>query len=177
MRTNTRTTTIVLGTLAAGALALGAGMTTTSGATATQEMPESAQPTSLSSGTTVLDFPFEGGHQQFIDRGRAGEGPGDLILSTDQPVLDHRTGRRIGASDAVELIVSARHDGTVDSRSTMRLPGGSIDLEGVVRHSDNPFRVPVTSGTGRYAGVRGQLTLLREDTRDKVVVMKLELIR
>jgi hypothetical protein len=35
----------------------------------------------------------------------------------------------------------------------------------------------VTSGTGRYAGVRGQLTLLREDSRDKVVVMRLELIR
>jgi len=177
MRTSTRTTTIILGALATGALALSAGVTSTSGgAAATQELPESAQSTSLS-GTTVLDFPFEGGHQQIIDRGRKGEGPGDLILSTDQPVLDHRTGHRIGVSDAVELIVSARHDGTVDSRSTMRLPGGSIELEGVVRHSDTPFRVPVTSGTGRYAGVRGQLTLLREDSRDKVVVMRLELIR
>jgi hypothetical protein len=93
------------------------------------------------------------------------------------PVLDNATNVRIGSSDAVELIVSRRHDGTVTSEGTLRLRGGHVELDGVVRHTDSPFRVSVTGGTGKYLGVGGQLTLLREDTKRKVVVMKLELVR
>ena len=75
------------------------------------------------------------------------------------------------------MIVSARHDGTVTSQSTLRLPGGHIDIDGVIRHTDHPLRNTVTGGTGRYLGVGGQLTLLREDQHRKVEVMRLELVR
>jgi hypothetical protein len=37
--------------------------------------------------------------------------------------------------------------------------------------------VTVTGGTGRYLGVGGQFTLLREDRHRKVTVMRLELVR
>jgi hypothetical protein len=47
----------------------------------------------------------------------------------------------------------------------------------VVRHTDQPFRITVTGGTGRYLGVGGQLTLLRSDEDRKVEVMRLELVR
>ncbi len=127
--------------------------------------------------TMVLAFPFQGGHQRVIDRGPQGLGAGDLILSTGQPILDNASGQRVGTGDAVELIVSKRHDGTVVSRSTLRLPGGHVDIDGVVRHTDSPFRVSVTGGTGIYLGTGGQLTLIKEDPARKVVIMKLELVR
>jgi len=127
--------------------------------------------------TMILAFPFQGGHQRLINRGPKSLGPGDEFLSTDMPVLDNATGNRIGTSDAVELIVSTRHDGTVTSQGTLRLPGGHVELDGIVRHADSPFRVSVTGGTGRYLGVGGQLTMLQEDDVRKAVVMKLELVR
>jgi hypothetical protein len=126
--------------------------------------------------TMVLAFPWVGGHQRFIDRGKKGIGPGDLFLGVDMPVLDNRTGKRIARSDAVELIVSGRHDGTVTSQSTLRLPGGHVELDGVVRHTDQPFRTSVIGGTGRYLGVGGQITLLKSDEDRKVEVMKLVLV-
>lgn len=125
----------------------------------------------------VLAFPWQGGHQKFIDTGKKGIGPGDLFLGVGMPVLDNATGEQIGTSDAVELIVSGRHDGTVTSQSTMRLPGGHVELDGIVRHTDKPFRATVTGGTGAYLGVQGQITLLKSDKDRKVEVMKLELIR
>lgn len=127
--------------------------------------------------TMVLAFPFQGGHQRVIDRGTKGLGAGDLILSTGQPILDNASGQRVGTSDAVELIVSKRHDGTVFSRSTLRLPRGHVDIDGIVRHTDSPFRVSITGGTGIYLGTGGQLTLIKEDPARKVVIMKLELVR
>lgn len=151
-------------------------------AAAVAESPDSSALGNYSTKTTtapdtmVLAFPFTGGHTRFIDRGKKGTSPGDLYLSTGLPVLDNATGRRIGSSDTVELIVSMRHDGTVTSQGTLRLRGGHVELDGVVRHSDDPFRISVTGGTGRYLGVHGQLTLIRENDRRKVTIMKLELI-
>jgi hypothetical protein len=135
-----------------------------------------APPSGPETETMVLAFPWVGGHQRFIDTGKKGIGPGDLFLGVGMPVLDNRTGEQVGVSDAVELIVAARHDGTVTSQSTLRLPGGHIEFDGVVRHTDQPFRTSVTGGTGRYLGVGGQITLLRSDKDRKVEVMRLELV-
>lgn len=174
MSTSTRITATALGALMLGT---GVGLTALAGGSPTVATAESNPRPPSSSETMVLAFPWVGGHQQNIDTGKKGPGPGDLFLGVGMPVLDNATGRRIGSSDAVELIVSARHDGTVTSQSTLRLPGGHIDLDGVVRHTDDPFRITVTGGTGRYAGVGGQLTLLRSDSKRKVEVMRLELVR
>jgi hypothetical protein len=172
MNTSARTSSLSLGALTL-AGAIGFAAVATASAPTSARMSDDPPPTE----TMVLAFPFEGGHLRFVDTGKKGIGPGDLFLGTGLPVLDNATGQRIGTSDAVELIVSARHDGTVTSQSTLRLPGGHIDLDGVVRHTDDPFRVTVTGGTGRYSGVGGQLTLLREDVQRKVSVMRLELVR
>jgi hypothetical protein len=139
--------------------------------------PQNARTATTATTTTMLlAFPFQGGHQRVIDRGPKGLGAGDLILSTGMPILDNASGQRVGTGDAVELIVSKRHDGTVVNQSTLRLPGGHVDIDGVVRHTDLPFRTSVTGGTGLYLGTGGQLTLIRQDTARKVVVMKLELV-
>ncbi len=91
--------------------------------------------------------------------------------------MDHATGEQLGTSDAVEMMMFPnRHHGTVTMQYTLRLRGGHIELDGVVRHSDKPFRIPVTGGTGRYLGVGGQLTLLQEDRRRNINVMRLDLV-
>jgi len=85
-------------------------------------------------------------------------------------------GRRIGAADAVELILSGRHDGTVTRQSTLRLPGGHVEVNGIIRRTDDPIRVTVIGGTDQFAGAGGQMVLLRENADRKVSVVRLELI-
>jgi hypothetical protein len=127
--------------------------------------------------TMMINVPWQGGHGHYLDNGRKGLGPGDLFLGTDLPVFDEVTGERIGTSDSVELILSARHDGTVTDQTTFRFAGGHVDVDGIIRHTDKPLRMTVTGGTGRYLGVSGQLTLVKEDAHRKVEVMRLELVR
>lgn len=170
MKTRMRTTATLLAGVATGT-AIVMAATPTSAREAVD-----ARAASADTETMVLAFPWQGGHLRFIDTGKKGIGPGDLFLGVGLPILDDSTGERIGTSDAVELILSARHHGTVTSQSTLRLAGGHIDLDGVVRHTDQPFRVTVTGGTGRYLGVGGQLTLLRSDEDRKVDIMRLELV-
>src|SRR3954463_12924967 len=169
MNTRIQTTaTLLTGIVASTAFVLAGTPTEATSPSAASSAPETE--------TMVLAFPWQGGHQKFIDTGKKGIGPGDLLLGVGMPILDNATGKQIGTSDAVELIVSGRHDGTVTSQSTMRLPGGHIELDGIVRHTDKPFRTSVIGGTGSYLGVRGQITLLRSDKDRKAEVMKLELI-
>jgi hypothetical protein len=162
------------------ALALAATLT---GATLLGQTGGSASPaTSADDGsadrttqTMLLSSPWTGGHGHYLDRGRKGPSWGDVFLGTDVPLYDESTGRRIGSSDAVEFILSGRHDGTVTSQQTLRLPGGHVDLDGIVRHTDDPLRVTVTGGTGKFAGVGGQL-VATEDAKRKVSILRLELI-
>ena len=125
MNTRIRTTATLLSGIAAGtAIVLAATPTSASNtAAASAAFAGASRP---STETMVLAFPWQGGHQRFIDTGKKGIGPGDVFLGVGMPILNNRTGERIGTSDAVELIVSARHDGTVTSQSTLRLPGGHI---------------------------------------------------
>lgn len=149
----------------------------------TQMPTDASEPVSVGASTPAtetmkLAFPFQGGHGRFIDTGKKGLGPGDIFLVVGMPILDNATGEQLGTSDAVEMmLLPRRHHGTVTMQTTLRLPGGHIDLDGVVRHSDKPFRMTVTGGTGRYLGVDGQLTLLKEDRHRNINVMKLELVR
>jgi len=127
--------------------------------------------------TIVYDEPFTGGHNHYVDLGKKGLGPGDMFLGVGLPIFDDETGDRIGSTDGTEVILSGRHDGTVEMNGTLRLDGGLVMLSGVVRHTDNPFRLPVVGGTGAYAAVRGQLTQLREDRHRKLTVVQLDLIQ
>ncbi len=166
-------------TIGLGALILGTGvgLTTLVGGVPTTATATSSAAPARTTQTMVLAFPWTGGHQKFVDTGKKGVGPGDLFLGVGAPILDNATGDRVGEGDSVELVVSGRHDGTVTSRSTLRLPGGHVEIDGVARHTDAPLRMTVTGGTGRYLGVGGQLTTLREDRKRKVTVMRLELVR
>ena len=125
----------------------------------------------------LVDIPWTGGHDGYLDAGKKGLGPGDQFFLTDLPVYEHGTSHRIGSLDAVELILSARHDGTVTEDSTYRFPGGTVNTHCILRHTDDPNRCAVSGGTGDYLGVSGQITYVRENSKRKVNVMRLELVR
>ena len=125
----------------------------------------------------LVDIPWTGGHMGYLDAGKKGLGPGDQFFLTDLPVYEHGTSHRIGSLDAVELILSARHDGTVTDDSTYRFPGGTVNTHCVLRHTDDPNRCAVSGGTGDYLGVSGQVTYVRENSKRKVSVVRLELVR
>ena len=118
--------------------------------------------------TMTFSEPFAGGGGQnrYIDLGKKGMSPGDLILHTDQPAVDARTGRRVGTSDGVERILSAKHKGTVAFSDTVRLADGRIEVAGTLRHTDRNPALAVIGGTGAYANARGQVTIT-EDAKHK----------
>ena len=124
--------------------------------------------------TLTLTTPFDGGTARQVDVGKRGFSAGDMFTVTGQPVSDGATGRRVGSLDAIETVVSRLHDGTVSMAATLRLADGTVHGGAVIRHTDAPARLPVTGGTGAYAGASGQLTVT-EDAARKMTVMRLEL--
>jgi hypothetical protein len=118
--------------------------------------------------TLTFSEPFTGSdhHYKYVDLGKKGMSPGDVILHTRSPAIDDRTGRRLGTSDGIETILSLKHEGTVAVSDTVRLPGGRIEVAGTVRHGDRRQALAVIGGTGRFANVRGEVTIT-EDTEQK----------
>jgi hypothetical protein len=174
MHKHIRTTAALLGGVAVGTAVVLAGTPNVATGSTHGTMTQVAPPIE----SMMLDFPWQGGQvERFIDNGKKGITSGDLFIGVGMPILDHATRKKVGTSDAVELILAGRHDGTVTGQTTLRLPGGHIDLDGIIRHTDKPLRWTVTGGTGRYAGVGGQLVLLKENSRRKVEVMRLDLVR
>ena len=98
-----------------------------------------------------------------------------MFLSTDVPVFDLQTGKRVGTSDGMETFVSTRHQGTVWLHGTTRLRDGRIEGGGLLRHSDSKQTLPITGGTGAYAGARGEITIT-EDRQHKRNVITVTLL-
>ena len=159
------------------ALALGSILTLAQGADAEQSEGARASTPAAPVESLRLEVPFQGGAFAFVDLGKKGLGPGDMFVTSDLPVIDPSTRKRMGSMDRWELILSARHNGSVAGETALRLADGNVIIDGLVRHTDEPNVFAVTGGTGSYAGVGGTLTVVRENTRRKVVVMRLEIVR
>jgi len=152
-------------------------LVTASAATAAQE---SGAPSGVAAGdgsiTFIYDEPFDGGSLKYVNLDKHKLGPGDMFLFHGVPMLEHGTDERIGVVDGTETVASVRHDGTVEMNMTLRLDDGLVMVSGVVRHTDKPFRIPVVGGTGAYANATGQMSVIREDVKRKVSVIKMELV-
>lgn len=125
--------------------------------------------------TLTLSTPFDGGKTHEVDLGRKGIGAGDMALSTDTPLRDEQTGRRVGTLERMETILSGAHNGTVALSGAIRLRDGRIEVAGTLRHTDRAQALAVIGGTGAYANGRGQVTE-REDERRKVTIMRVTLL-
>lgn len=120
--------------------------------------------------TLTFTEPFVGGKTRYVDVGRKGISPGDVFLSTDVPLFDLQSGKRVGTSDGMETFVSLRHQGTVWLHVTGRLRDGRIEAAGLLRHSDRRQSLPVTGGTGAYAGARGEMTVTENRKHKRNVI-------
>jgi allene oxide cyclase-like protein len=114
--------------------------------------------------------PFVGGHSRYVDVGKKGFSPGDMFLSTDVPVYDARTGKRVGTDDGMETMVSLRHKGTAMLYGRTRLRDGMIEGAALLRHSDSEQTGVVTGGTGAYAGARGFITIAEDRAHKRNVI-------
>lgn len=91
-----------------------------------------------------------------VDNGRKGEGVGDSFITTRAKLSDPSTRSKVGSVDIL---------GTIASRSsnfvaiTARLRGGTVQVNGVMRHDRTPTVLAVTGGTGDFENARGTLTL------------------
>jgi hypothetical protein len=112
-------------------------------------------------------------HGRYIDIGKKGMSPGDMIFHTKQTAVEEGTGRRVG-SDGVETILTA-DGGTVAVSDTVRLPGGHVLVAGTLRHTDRTAALAVIGGTGAYANAHGEVTIT-EDTKHKRNITNLTLL-
>jgi hypothetical protein len=92
----------------------------------------------------------------FIDNGRKGESAGDSFVSTAVKLRDAATRAPAGTLDVLGTIASRRADFVA---TTAHLDGGTIQVNGVMRHTTTRHVLPVTGGTGSYANARGTLVL------------------
>jgi hypothetical protein len=125
--------------------------------------------------TLTLTTPFEGGKATEVDLGKKGLGSGDMVLTTDIPLRDEASGRRVAALDVVETILSAAHNGTVQMQGAIRLSDGRVEFAATLRHTDPVESMAIVGGTGAYANVRGEVTI-REDERRKLNIMRVSLV-
>jgi Dirigent-like protein len=159
--------------LAAATTALAAAATAATLGTTGAPSPAGAQQTSPP--TFALASPFGSGHSARLETGRRGFSPGDEFFTTGAKLLDPTSGRRVGATDGMEIVVGRAGQGTVALTGTLRLTDGRIHMQGLIRHSDTPQQLPVVGGTGAYEGASGTVTV-REDMRRKRNIMEVRLL-
>ena len=100
-----------------------------------------------------------------FDAGQGEPRPGDRVFLTDVLYTWHgaHRGVRAGSIASTLTFMSAfgRRGATVDLAGQLFLHGGSLRAEGVVqvRPGPNHFVLPITGGTGTYAGARGTVDL------------------
>ncbi len=85
--------------------------------------------------------------------------PGDVIwqksvLRNAAAQFGKPKGARVGSDTGTVTIVSRT---LVDNKGVSVLPGGTIRIAGRTKATGTTLTLPVTGGTGRYAGARGKL--------------------
>jgi Dirigent-like protein len=141
----------------------------------TSGSPSTAGAQQTSPRTFSLASPFGSGHSARLETGRRGFSPGDEFFTTGAKLVDPASGRRVGATDGMEVVVGRAGQGTVALTGTLRLADGRIHMQGLIRHSDRRQQLPVVGGTGAYEGASGTVTV-REDVRAKRNIMEVRLL-
>jgi len=90
-----------------------------------------------------------------------GPSKGDTVFTTSQltnyVAQFDRPQRELVGTDRRTIAMVTRTTGTIEGLT--RLPGGTLILRGTVRFVANGMIIPVTDGTGEYAGARGTATV------------------
>ncbi|MFL5963688.1 MAG: hypothetical protein ACJ757_12430 [Gaiellaceae bacterium] len=100
------------------------------------------------SGTT-LHLTEKQTFQQYVDKGAKGESPGDIRTFGG---IVYQAGKRVG-HDRIRCVVGATCD------SQVWITGGSLIANGFVVRGPS-FTAKITSGTGKYKGARGTVSVV-----------------
>ena len=92
----------------------------------------------------------------YVDNGKQGESPGDVILFAERLHRGSRSGPVMGRVEVLCTFVSERGS---YCNGTMILARGTLEAAGRVVFAGPRVRIPVVGGTKAYAGVRGELVI------------------
>lgn len=123
----------------------------------------------------VLDH--EGPYERIVDVGKPGFSPGDVILGT-HPLFDAADPSTVVGRDFERIqvlrVVAGGEDFDFVYDTTIRLADGDIVAYGEGRFSTvfapGGASVPVTGGTGAYAGAAGGLSVAATDTEGEFLI-------
>lgn len=101
----------------------------------------------------------------YVDNGKKGESPGDMILFAERLHRGSRSGQVVGRLEVLCTFVSERGS---RCNGTMILAGGTLEAAGRVSFGGPRVRIPVVGGTKAYAGARGELAITEvNDSTDR----------
>lgn len=105
---------------------------------------------------TIADARADGA--ELVDTGGSGDTVGDIVVF-DQPLLDEH-GQRIGNNSGSCIRTRPAH--SYQCQWTLTLQDGSIQVAGrEFEHGASP--IAIVGGTGRYAGIRGEMQSLNNE--------------
>ena len=119
-------------------------------------------------GWTVERYSAHETWNSFADIGKKDNGgPGDVY--TSQQTLTSVDGSTVGIVNGFGVNL---HKPYVFFHWTASLRGGSITIESAINLMHDSAVYPIAGGTGRYAGVRGTVTLSDRSNNRSVVVVR-----
>jgi hypothetical protein len=99
---------------------------------------------------TVLSYTFRSAGGTFVDSKPKGDSRGDFVVFEDRLL----TGKRVvGRERGTCFVANARTHVTLCTMGWV-LPDGTLTTAGATG-AEPPFTMPITGGTGRFAGARG----------------------
>lgn len=103
----------------------------------------------------VLHFTVRINSQHFVDTGKKGNSVGDLVLLADS--YRNPGDATVVGHDWETCSVVRLHPLLISCDFAVHIPHGTLTAAGAFNPMRLPWRIPVTGGTGSYAGARGVL--------------------
>jgi hypothetical protein len=125
---------------------------------------------------TTLTVVINPGESKVVDLGVQGPSQGDTRV-VNAPLYDEGATKKLGRFDQFAVVTDPADEPNekahvMEVSSTYTLPGGEVSVQGVTPFTKPSGRPPkdvnaVTGGTGKYAGVRGEVHV--ETSGNKVI--------
>ena len=105
--------------------------------------------------------------------GKKGARAGDNALFTLKLYSDAKLTRLVGTAD---VLLHGQLRPASDLRGQFELSGGTMIAMGPADLKSGDLVLPVTGGTGRYAGAHGQLTSTSSGTKKNTQIIRFQLV-
>lgn len=135
-------------------LASAAALATAGTAGAATSNSAAAAPTEIQLFSVTIDVKDTDAPPKGASKGDRSVGSSTLFNGVAQ--FGKKAGAKVGTDKSVFVLRNAK---TLYGSGTASLPGGTLHFQGVAKVRDGVFAIPVTRGTGVFAGAKGQLLI------------------